>query len=183
MTPRWNEKILIDLNPSTSPVSWVNSIFTNADDKSTGLVARHLVATVLQKRYPALDVRILTVRKGNLNSKSSSIIAIGSLTYHVTTEPTAAVMRRCKQSLSTGHKLILLVPNVKINRAAALAQESRIVDFISIFGIENYVSLNTIMLSCDREVEPIEVFKDILRLYNQRIHVAEPDLSLEIELL
>lgn len=183
MTPQWNEKILIDLNPGTSPVFWVNSIFTNADDKSTGLVAGHLVATVLQKRYPALDVRVLSARKGNLNSKRSSIIAIGSLTYHVTIDPTAAVIRRCKQNLSTGLKVILLVPNAEINKAVALAQESRIVNFISIFGIENYVSLSTIMMSCDRQAEPIEAFKDILRLYNQRIRTTEPNLSIEIELL
>lgn len=183
MTPQWNEKILIDPNPSTSPMPWVNSIFTNADDKSTSLVARHLVAAILQKRHPALDVHVLSVGTGKLDSKSSSIIAIGSLIYHVTTEPTAAVIRRCKQNLSTGLKVILLVPNAKINKAVALAQESRIVNFISIFGIENYVSLSTIMMSCDRQAEPIEAFKDILRLYNQRIRTTEPDLSLEIELL
>jgi len=183
MTPQRNEKILIDPNPSTSPISWVSSIFTNADDKPTSLVARHLVAAILRKRHPALDVHVVSAGTGKLESKSSSIIAIGSLTYHVTIEPTAAVIRRCKQDLSAGLKVILLVPNAEVNKAVALAQESRIVNFISIFGIENYVSLSTIMMSCDRQAEPIEAFKDILHLYNQRIHTTEPDLSSEIELL
>lgn len=183
MTSQRNDKILIDLDPRASPVSWVNSIFANADYKSAGLMARHLVAAVLQKGHVALDVRAFSARAGYVESKNSSVVTIGSLTYHVTTKPTAAVIRWCKQSLSTGHKLILLVPNAEINRVVALAKESRIVNRISIFGIEDYISMDIIMISCDKKVEPIETFKDILREYNQRVHTTETGQSLKIELL
>jgi len=183
MTPRRNDKILIDLDPRASPVSWVNSIFANADYKSASLIAGHLVAAVLQKRYVDLDVRVFSAKARYIESKRSSVVKVGSLTYHVTTKPSGAVIRWCKQSLATGHKPILLVPNGEINRVVALAIESRIVNHISIFGIENYLSLDIIMISCDNKVEPIETFKDILRAYNQRIHTTETDQSLKVELL
>ena len=183
MTSQRDDKILIDLDPRTSPVSWLNSIFAKADYKSADLIARHLVAAVLQKAHPNLDVRVSTARAGYVDSKSSGVVTIVSLTYHVTTKPTAGVIRGCEESLSTGHIPILLVPNAEINRVVALAKESMIVNRISIFGIEDYVSLDIIMICCDKKVEAIETFKDILREYNWRIHTTETDQSLKIELL
>ncbi|MBI4785944.1 MAG: DUF4928 family protein [Chloroflexi bacterium] len=175
-------RILIDIDPQTSPAEWVKSIFANADDRTAGLIAKHFVAALLQERFPYLDLRDVSRQTRQVESESSSALSIGSLIYHTSIKPTAAVIRACRQSIAAEHLPILLVPDSQFDRAAILAKQSRIESLICLFSIENYATMAIILMSGDRSVGPIEVFRDVLHRYNQRQTAeVETDLSLQIE--
>ncbi len=176
-----NKKILIDLDPRTSPLFWINSVFANADSKSTALISKHLVAALLQKRHPRHVIRVSSTQKSG--RVESYVITIGSVICRISTKPNAVTIQECKASLSAERKTFLLVPNAKIKRVFALATESRFVNRISIFSIEEFISLDIILMSCAKKVKPIETFKELLHDYNQRIKTTEIDPRLAIELL
>jgi|SRR6185369_2226432 len=166
MTFGWNENVQIDFDLRASPVHWVNSILTLADDESVGLIAKHLVSAVLEIRFKA-QPSSASVRHSK--PTSTNALTVGSLNYYVTSAPSAAVIRDCKQSLSIGRKPILLVPNTQIGRAVELAKKARTVRRISIFGIEDYIAFDIITMSCEAQVKPVEIFKGILRKVQLRV--------------
>lgn len=89
----WNENIQIDLDLRASPVYWVNSILTLADAESVGLIAKHLVSAVLERRFNA-QPSSASVRPSQ--PTSTSALTVGSLNYYVTSAPGVAVIRDCK---------------------------------------------------------------------------------------
>lgn len=174
-----NKKILIDLLPHTSPLFWINSIFANADPKYAALISKHLVTALLQKRHPRHAIQVSSTWK--IGCVESYVINIGSLACHLSTKPSAVTIRECKKSLSSGRKTFLLVPNAKVKKVFKLAKEGRFVNRISVFSLEEFISLDIILMSCAKNIDPIETFNEILHDYNQRIQTTEIDPCLEIE--
>lgn len=183
MTYQRNGSILLNIDPHTSPLSWVKSIFSSADHASAGLIASYLVEAVLRIRYLTLDVRVVSKRVATVQSQRSSTLTVGSLRYHIATKSAVAEIRACKQSLSAGHQVAFLVPNEEVNRAVALAKKSRIEKRISIFGIEDYLSNDIILISGGRKVECIDTFRDVLYEYNRRIQTNATHEYLKITVL
>ncbi len=138
------------------------------------------MASVLRNLHPSLDVKDESNASGHVQPKISNLFSIRSLAYHISVKPTPADIKECERSISSERRTVLFVPNASVERAVALAQKSRIINRMMVFGIENYVSLNIIFMSCDQKLEPLECLGVILRDYNHQVEAIEAAPLLEV---
>ena len=67
---------------------------------------------------------------------------IGDVAIHVTTSPGEAVIQRCRDNLSDGHRAVLVTRQRGLTVAEALAENVGLGDRIDIFEIEQFIALN-----------------------------------------
>jgi len=167
------QRIKVEVDHQDSPQRWVESILAAARAKSSGLVEQYLVGAYLQKRFPEIEIPTFPASAGNY--------IIGSSTYHVTSVSSRALIRKCKEDLSAGKHPVLIVPRDKIGVARSHAEAEGIEERLSVFGIEDYLTMGIIGISDGEQARFLETLRDILREYNQWIETAETDQSLKID--
>ena len=177
------QRIRLALDRQDSPQSWVKNILASARAKSGGSVEQHLVGAKLQKRHPEVEVPAFPASAGDVQTGRPGDFVIGSSAYHVTTAPSLALIRKCKDNLLAGQHPVLITPRNKIGVASSHAEAEGIETRLTIIGIEDFLALNIIEMSTGEQTRFIETLRDILREYNQRVDKAETDQSLKIDML
>ncbi len=176
------QRIKVLLDYQDSPRRWAECILSATHPKFRCLVSRYLVSAVLRKRFPEIELRAFSVSTRDAQTEHPGSLVIGSSVYHVTTTPDLAVIRKCREHLAAGKHPVLIVPRDKIDAASSRAEAEGIETRISIFGMEDFLTLSIIQMSDGEQARFIETLRDILQEYNRRIESAETDQSLKIEM-
>jgi hypothetical protein len=172
----------IKFGPDDSPTYWVESILRSIDSKSGNLIARHLVGAKLQTRHRAIEVPNFSGNAADAQTERAGDFVIGASVYHVTTAPSLALIRKCKDNLLAGSLPVLIVPRDKTGVANSHAEAEGIQARINVIGIEDFLALNIIEMSNDAQAQFIDKLREVLQEYNCRIEAAETDQSLKIEI-
>jgi hypothetical protein len=176
------QRIKVPIDRQGSPVNWVETILTSAHSKSAGRVEQHLVGAKLQTRHRAIEIPNFSGNAADAQTERAGDFVIGASVYHVTTAPSLALIRKCKDNLLTGSLPVVIVPRDKVGVANSHAEAEGIQTRISVIGIEDFLALNIIEMSNDAQGQFIDKLREVLQEYNRRIEEAETDQSLKIEI-
>jgi hypothetical protein len=165
-----NQNLKINFEQHHSPLEWVRRILEEAKNRSGGVVEQHLVGAKLQKRHTA-----------GVQTGGSGDFMIGQVVYHVTAAPTPNVIQKCRENIQAGLHPILLVPGDLASKAKDFAEFAGLKEALTVIAIEDFVALNIIEMAIDQQVRFIEVLKEIIDIYNERLEEVETDMSLKID--
>jgi hypothetical protein len=176
------QKIKLTFNPSLSTWHIVHDLLVLATSEGKGgFVAQHLVGAKLQLRFPEIKISNESTSTADMQTQRPGDFLIGQTAFHVTVAPMPAVFDKCKNNISQGYKPFLLVPDSKLigtRQNAQYVSEQQ----ISVESIESFVSQNINEMSAFEKDRLTQCFKDLVRIYNQRVDEIETDKSLMIEL-
>lgn len=175
-------RLRIVCDRSLSPSAWVEGILQEARERSGGRVEQHLVGAKLEVRHPAADIGRDAAFAGDEQTGRAADFSLGETAYHVTAAPAGSVMRRCQLNLDVGLQPVLIVPRSRLERARGVAQEHGIEDRVTFLSIEDFLTQNILELAQEHRVSPIDMLRQIISIYNERIDSAETDKSLRIEI-
>lgn len=176
------QRIKVSIDRQGSPANWVETILTSAHSKSAGRVEQHLVGAKLQMRHRAIVVPNFSGNAADVQTERAGDFVIGASVYHVTTAPSLALIRKCKDNLLAGQLPVLIVPRDKVGVAHSHAEAEGIQAYINVIGIEDFLAVNIIEMSNDAQAQFIDKLREVLQEYNHRIEEAETDQSLKIEI-
>jgi len=176
------ENLKIDINRRAAPAAWIRMILQTASGRSTGIVEQHLVGAKLQRRFPSQTVANHPSHAGDVQTSRKGDFLISKLVYHVTANPSRALIEKCASNIVSGLLPLLVVPLEQVSKARVLAEEAAIDTDLTIVSIEDFLALNIIELATDDEVDRYSILADIIDIYNRRLAEVETDLSLRIEL-
>jgi hypothetical protein len=91
-------------------------------------------------------------------------------------------MERCRRNLDVGLQPVLLVPRDRLERARGIAGEHGIETRVTFLAIEDFLTQNILELAQEHDMPAIDMLREIIRRYNERIDAAETDRSLRIEI-
>lgn len=166
-----------------SPTSWMEQLFEETRDRSRGRVEQHMVGAKLQKRLPEQEITEHAAFAADVQTAREGDFVLGDSVFHVTAAPSQPVIDKCKDNLRQGYQAILVIPRGAIERAKGIASlEEGLEKRITFLAWEDYIANNIIELSIEADEPPIETFRSIVEIYNQRIEQSETDYSLRIEI-
>jgi hypothetical protein len=107
--------------------------------------------------------------------------SIGDVAFHVTTAPTEALIRKCKNNLEGGLRPIVVTTEDGLGGAKALAKQVDLEDRIDVIEIEQFITTNVYEWSqFSREARIISV-QELIERYNAIVADCESDPSFRIE--
>jgi hypothetical protein len=160
--------------------SWIQAILESAKGQSDGTVERQLVGATLARRFKGIEVSTSPVHTGDCQTGREGDFAISKVVYHVTANPSLAVLQKCAVNIKAGVLPVLLVPREMESKARVLAEEANIERKLAIFSIENFVALNIAEMAIEDRRDCFIILKEIVRICNRRLTEVETDLSLQI---
>lgn len=180
------QRIQADIFPN-QPISLaVESLLKAGDEKggnTAGAVAQHLVGAKLSLRFPDELIGLDSYTTADQQTNRQGDFTVGDTAFHVTMRPTQSLMEnRCKANVSHGYRPVVLVPVELVAAAMQLAKIASLSDKVSIISIESFVGLNVEEMGVFRASEIRSGLRSLLEKYNERIVLAEADLSLQIEI-
>jgi hypothetical protein len=176
------QKIKLIFNPSLSTWHIIHELLiTAANEGKAGFVAQHLVGAKLQLRFPTINISNESASTADMQTNRPGDFLIGNTAFHITVAPMLSVFDKCKHNITQGYKPFLLVPDNKLigtrQNAEQVCQQQ-----ISVESLESFVSQNIDEISVFQKDNLLKSFKDLVRIYNQRVDAVETDKSLMIEL-
>lgn len=171
----------ISLDRHQSPLEWVRRILEEAKNKSGGVVEQHLVGAKLQKRHANIAVPNFPGHAADVQTGRSGDFVIDGIVYHVTAAPTPNVIQKCAENIQAGLQPILLVPKDLASKAEGFGEYAGIGERLIVIAIEDFVALNIIEMAVDHKMKFIEVLKEIIDIYNERLEEVETNMSLRID--
>jgi hypothetical protein len=106
---------------------------------------------------------------------------LGDVSIHVTTFPSEAVMRKCKQNLDAGLRPLLMTIGKGTQIAEGLSEQFGMAERIDIYNAEHFLSGNFYELGKFMRDERELAARRIIEKYNELIRLYETDQSLRIE--
>jgi len=175
-------RLKITCDRSLSPTAWVEGILREAHDRSGGRVEQHLVGAKLELRHPEARIGRDAAFAGDEQTGRTADFSLREAAYHVTAAPSGSVMERCRRNLDVGLQPVLLVPRDRLERARGIASEHGIETRVTFLAIEDFLTQNILELAQEHDMPAIDMLREIIRRYNERIDAAETDRSLRIEI-
>jgi hypothetical protein len=145
------------------------------------VVEQHLVGATLQQRHTDIEVANFPGHAADVQTGRPGDFVIGRIVYHVTVAPTPGVVQECHENIKSGLHPILLVPSELVSKTKSFAEYAGLEKLLSVVAIEDFVALNIIELATAKDSRFIDVLRQIISLYNERLEEVETDMSLKIE--
>lgn len=164
-----------------SPVEWIRQILDKAGGRSFGIVEQPLVGASLQVRHPQHTIANFPSHAADIQTGRAGDFLIGRTVYHVTSSPTPALIEKCIANLQATLSPMVLVPSALVGKAKSFAEYRDVHKRLSVISIEDFIALNLIELSNERDLPFIDTLRLILNVYNARIEAVETDLSTRID--
>jgi hypothetical protein len=167
---------------------FINGIVDNARKNGKGgAVAEHLVGAKLSlkfppERFPEVSVRNKPSSAADVQAGFPGDFEIGDTVFHVTVAPMPALFEKCKENLSSGHRVYVLVP---LSQWAGAFQQAELhaPGKMAVESMESFISTNIDEFA---EFKGARMLKSGLRVllerYNERVMEVETDKSLLIEI-
>jgi len=176
------QHVTVTCDRRSSPLAWVEGIFSAVKDRSQGRVEQHLVGAKLEILLPGAKIGREAAAAADAQTGRSGDFRTSHSVYHVTAAPSRSVITRCKRNIAEGKHPVLLVPRATLERAKGLAEAQGIEGQVSVFAMEDFLAYNIVELADARNASFMAVLQQIVQVYNERIEEAETDASLRIEL-
>ena len=176
------QHLSVTCDRQASPVAWIADILTIARDRSAGRVEQHLIGAKFECRFDEEKVNRLPAFAADAQTERLGDFVIGRTVYHVTANPTAALIQKCADNLKRGFHPIILAPRDVVERAKGMAAYDNLVRNLTIFAIEDFLAQNLIEMADAASQQYFDALVRMVEAYNHRIEDAETDSSLRIEL-
>lgn len=146
-----------------------------------GQVAQHLVGAKLALRFPKAKIDNFSYSTADAPTGRHGDFLLGSTVFHVTRVLSNPLLRKVRQNLKQGFRVVVLVPeDGRVGAHQILSGES-LQDRAAVLGIESFVGQNVDELSGFVQKDVLAQLRQLLEVYNDRVAAAEPDPSLQIE--
>jgi len=176
------QNLKISFERQYSPVEWIHKILEEAKSKSGGVVEQHLVGAKLQKRHTDVQISNFPGHAADVQTGRSGDFTVGDTVYHVTATPTPNVVQKCGENIKSGLHPVLLVPGDLVSKAKSFAEFAGLEKRLSVIAIEDFVALNIIEMAIGNQAKFLEILREIIAIYNERLEEVETDMSLKIEI-
>jgi hypothetical protein len=185
------EKITAALNPHWSIRAVVSSLLQAGRQRpgnAAGALAQHLVGAKLKIRFDGTGVQIDGINDESYTTADQQTGRAGDYqlndtAIHVTMAPTMGLFTgRCQDNLNNHFRPRVLVPSDQLGRATTYAQDAGIDKLVAIQSIEDFIGTNIEETAGFSQAEIKKRLRDLVEIYNERIEVAEADMSLKIEI-
>ena len=93
---------------------------------------------------------------------------IGDTVFHVTLNPQSQVYEKCRENISDGYKVYLLVPQKKLANTLKSARDSSIEYSITIQSIEAFIGQNIDELAQFSSEGTERKLRELFEVYNER---------------
>ncbi|HEV2500447.1 MAG TPA: DUF4928 family protein [Terriglobia bacterium] len=138
------------------------------------LVVTHLVGAKLRVRFPACQVENGEPRAAHGPRRSHvGLYKIGSVRFHVSTQPNRSVVRACKKDLARKVYPVLVVIPEKLLTAKVFAEELGIQNQLTVFALDEFIAANILQMSSERSKRSFEIFDSVIDEYNRRVEKLE----------
>ncbi len=146
-----------------------------------GAILQHLVGAKLQ---------ILLKRKmknhgsfvSDESTERNADFSIEDVTIHVTTSPSEALVRKCKENIDKNFKPIIITINKGVDIAEGLCEQSNIKDRVDVFEAEQFIAGNLYELGKFALEGRHLTANQLIESYNEIIDECETDPGLRIEI-
>lgn len=147
-----------------------------------GPVAQHLVGATLAIRYPHLDIENYSYTTADHHLQRAGDFAIGDTAIHVTVAPMIALFERCGVNLRNGRRVMVLVPERRVEAARQMAEMQLLRDRVTIAAIETFVGQCIDEMAEFSREKLRDTLRAILMKYNERVEAIEtiPGLLIDI---
>ncbi|WUC44542.1 DUF4928 family protein [Streptomyces cellulosae] len=180
------ELISAEIDPENSVQAIVANLIATGRERggtAAGAIAQHLVGAKLKLRFPDADVNIESYTTADMQTGRAGDYEVGDTALHVTMAPGEKVFaERCVHNLREGFRPRVLVPKDAVAAAVQIAHLCGLGKKVAIQSIEDFVGTNIEEMAAFRKEGIRAKLRELLELYNQRIEVAESDMSLKVEI-
>lgn len=145
-----------------------------------GAVMQHLVGAKLEIVLPGIKIEHKGFSVADAPGGREGDFFIGDTSIHVTTAPSDALIRKCRDNLNKNLRPIIITSQAGVGGAGALAKNSDVDDRIDILEIAQFVATNIYELSGFEHAKRTVKIKDLVSAYNRIIDQTETDPSLKI---
>ena len=147
-----------------------------------GAMLQHLVGAKLDCAMGEGLVEHHSFSTADAPSGRAGDFLAGSSAIHVTTTPSEAVFRRCRENLDAGLKPLLVTLSEKVQLAEGLADNAGLAGRVDIFDAEQFIALNLHELGRFDSAKSADAVKELIERYNAIVEKTETDPSLRIEM-
>lgn len=147
-----------------------------------GAVMEHLVGAKLEVALPGKEIAHKGFSVADASGGGKGDFLIGNTAVHVTTAPTEALMRKCRDNLAENLKPVIITTQSGAGGAFALAKDADIVNRVDVLEIEQFVATNVYEWSGFEETQRPVKLRELVDVYNRIIEDCETDHSLKIAL-
>jgi hypothetical protein len=183
------QRIKIPLDFSLSISEIVSIVLAEARERQKrmagsmieGAVLQHLIGAKLSIIFGDNIVIHHSASTADAPTARASDFTIGKSAIHVTTAPTEALIRKCKQNIQAGMRPIIVCPKDKIFTAQGMAENASLHGRIEIYAAQEFISTN---LNEKAKFEPIQLEQtthSYVQKYNDIVSKHETDQSLQLE--
>jgi hypothetical protein len=180
----------VDTKCSKAMTSMVSELIEAAFSKQkerpgstvAGAVMEHLVGAKLEVALPGKKIAHKGFAVADASAGGKGDFLVGNTAIYVTTVPTEALVRKCKDNLAEGLKPLIVTTCRGAQGAFALAKVENIADRIEILEIEQFITVNVHVRSEFDELQRPTKIRQLVETYNRIIEDCETDPSLKIAL-
>lgn len=147
-----------------------------------GAVMQHLVGAKLQVALPKVKIEHKGFSVADAPGGRKGDFLIGDTAIHVTTAPTEALIRKCRDNLSKNIRPVIITTDSGAGGAHSLARNAEIADRIDILEIEQFVATNVYEWSSFMQAKRPPKVAELVEEYNKIIDSCETDPSLKISI-
>jgi hypothetical protein len=183
------QRLTVALSPDLAPSAIVSAILETARERqketgsaTEGAVAQHLVGAKLALRFPEVDISNHPYTAGDKQTDRLGDFELQDAVFHVTINPSEAVLQRCLENFNSGKRPVLLIAASKLPGAVVIAEQMDMKNRVDIYDIERFVSANLSEIAGFSSENLKGAFQRLIEIYNDRVDEAETDHSLKIEL-
>ena len=145
-----------------------------------GAVMQHLVGAKLQVAMPKIKIEHKGFSVADAPGGRKGDFLVGDTAIHVTTAPTEALIRKCRDNLSKSIRPVIITTDSGAGGAHALARNAEIADRIDILEIEQFVTTNVYEWSGFTQANRPPKITELIEEYNTIVDSCETDPSLKI---
>ncbi len=147
-----------------------------------GAVMQHLVGAKLQVALPKSKIEHKGFSVADAPGGRKGDFLVGDTAIHVTTAPTEALIRKCRDNLAKNIRPVIITTDSGAGGAHALARNAEIADRIDILEIEQFVATNVYEWSAFIQAKRPPKVAELVEEYNKIIDSSETDPSLKISI-
>jgi hypothetical protein len=147
-----------------------------------GAVMQHLVGAKLRVALPKSKIEHKGFSVADAPGGRKGDFLVGDTAIHVTTAPTEALIRKCRDNLAKNIRPVIITTDSGAGGAHALARNAEIADRIDILEIEQFVTTNVYEWSGFMQAKRPPKVAELVDEYNKIIDSCETDPSLKISI-
>jgi hypothetical protein len=185
-----SKPFILNRDHSRSLSSAIASLIAQAEKKQkdnpgtmyVGAVMQHLVGAKLELVLKDVKVEHHGASVSDDSTLRSGDFLIGSASIHVTSNPTEALLQKCRENLAKNFRPLIVTKGKGVASAQSLAENIGLQSRVDVYDIEQFISLNlyeNFNFDISGQADTMKAFAVI---YNGIIDDHETDPSLRIEI-